>query len=998
MKRFSLFIVAIVITQLSMAQVVTGKVFDKTSNESVISATVSLLKTDSSLVSGTTTDYNGAFSLKAKKGSYILRISYVGYKSYYRPLNISGDMNVGTISLATNSVMLKAAEIAGVAKKVVLKEDTFIYNADAYRVPEGSVLEELVKKIPGAEVSSDGAVKVNGKDVKKILVDGKEFMTGDTKTAMKNIPTSVIEKIKSYDEKSDLTKVTGIDDGEEQTVLDIGLKKGADVSKGYMGNVDFGIGTEDRYAGRAMGGWFQPGLRVMGIGSLNNVNDRGFSSRGGDFGGNSGDHYSKMAAVNMNYEKKDVIKVDGSVRWNHSDGDMWSKNSTQNFVGDNMSYSNSINQRFSRSNSWNGQARIEWTPDTMTNILFRPSFTYSSSDGTTQDMSATFDHDPYEYAPEGGGDNPLEEQYKKHLKDLGYLVNDKINKSISYSDNKSLRGTLQLNRKLNNEGRNVTLRLTGTTGSGDNKSISLSDVGLYHTKKDASGQYVDSLYSNNRYNLTPAKNWDYSMQATYSEPIFKKTYLQFSYTFQHSFKQNDRSTYDFSDERFRDLGLMDIPLQYRNWADYIDRIQMVAPLDSLLSANLSKFTQYHDYTHTLRLMFRMVRDNFNLNAGVVFTPQKTEFTYRYQNVDTVINRNVFNWSPQINFRYKFSKVSQMRIQYNGASSEPSMTDMIPITDDSNPLNITKGNPGLKPSFSHYVRLFFNDYITSHNQAIMANVNFNTTQNSVSNMVTYDPATGGRTSMPMNINGNWSANGGFMYNASIDSVGTWNVNTFTNIGYNNYVSYYTKDKYSDPQKNTTRSTNIGERLAGSYRNSWLEVELNGTLNYNHSRNMLQENNNMDTWQFSYGGSIQATAPWGTAISTSLNQNSRRGYNDAAMNTNELLWNAQISHSFLKGKPLTVRLQFYDLLHQQSNISRSINALMRSDTETNGINSYVMLRASFRFTAFGNKKTREIIQSVVPGGIDGVIPPPNGGRRPSDSGMRGGGMRGGFGGPR
>lgn len=991
-------------TLVAAAQSISGKVSDKSSGEGIMSATVSLLKADSALVTGGTTNVNGGFSLNVKNGKYILRVSYVGYDTYYKNITVSGSQSLGTIALQPSAVMLKTAEITGVAKKVIVKEDTFVYNADAYRVPEGSVLEELVKRIPGAEVSDEGAIKVNGKEVKKILVDGKEFMTGDTKTAMKNIPTSVIDRIKAYDEKSDLSRITGIDDGEEQTVLDIGMKAGANINDGYIANVDGGIGTEDRYSGRLMGVVFKNKFRLMGMGSLNNVNDMGFSMRGGRFGGNNGENYMKMAGLNLNYEETDLLKIDASVRWNHSDGDVWSKNSSQNFVGDLTSYSNTLSQRFTRSNSWNGQARIEWTPDTMTNILFRPSFSYSTNDNKSDERSATFDHDPYDVSGDWG-DNPLDDEYKKHLKELGYLVNDKRNKQLGYSDSKSLNGTLQINRKLNSAGRNVTLRLTGSTGSGDSKTISLSDVGLYKTKRDPSGAFVDSIYSNNRYNLTPSKNWRYSVQATYSEPIYKQTYLQFSYSFEHSFTQNDRNTYDFSDERFRDLGLMDIPLRYRTWADYLDRIQLVSPLDSLWNSDLSKFTQYHNYTHRIQVMLRVVRQKYNLNAGVVFTPQNSEFKYRFQGLDTIVKRTVFNWAPQIDFRYKLSKVSQMRFQYNGRSSEPSMTDMLPITDDSNPLNITVGNPELKPSFSHNIRFFYNDYITSHSQAIMVNAGFNTTQNSVSNMVTYDATTGGRITKPMNINGNWSTNLGLMYNTSLDTLGIWNVNTFTNFSYNNYVSYYVKDMMSNSEKNTTRSTNVSERLAASYRNSWLEVELNGTLNYTHSRNMLQTNNNLDTWQFSYGASVQAMAPWGMTFSTSLNQNSRRGYNDASMNTNELLWNAQVSQGFLTGKPLTVSLQFFDILHQQSNISRTINAMMRSDTEYNAINSYAMLRVSYRFTAFGDKEMRQLMrEGMKRAGQNGPVPmgpPPAGMTR---GGFGGGGfgggrpMGGGFGGPR
>ena len=314
-----------------------------------------------------------------------------------------------------------------------------------------------------------------------------------------------------------------------------------------------------------------------------------------------------------------------------------------------------------------------------------------------------------------------------------------------------------------------------------------------------------------------------------------------------------------------------------------------------------------------------------------------------------------------------------------------MTDLLDITDDSNPLNVKKGNPGLKPSFTQNFRLFYNNYIQNHQRSIMAHLMFSTTDNSISNMVTYDKTTGGQTTRPENINGNWNAFGMFMFNTAIDTAAYFNVNTFTTVNYSNSVGYVSVDK-ADSQKSTTRTMNLGERIAASYRNDWFELELNGSLSYMHARSKLQANNNLDTWTFSYGASLMLTAPWGTQLSSGLNMNSRRGFNDSSMNTNELIWNAQLSQSFLRGNALTVSLQLYDILHQQSTFSRTVNAMQRADTEYNAITNYAMLTASYRLNIFGGKSSMR-------------------GPRDNRRGMRGPGFGGpghgpggGFGGPR
>ena len=922
---------------------ITGTLVDRDTKEGVMLATVQMLKPDSTYVSGVLSDEKGNFSIEASAtGSYILKFTSVGYTPLTKTVKVDGkkDIALGKITFNADAIMLKGATVVGQAARVTVQEDTFVYNASAYRTPEGSVVEELVKRLPGAQVSDDGTITINGKEVKKVLVDGKEFMTGDTQTALKNLPTSIIDKIKSYDEKSDLAKVTGIDDGEEQTVLDFGIKKG--MNKGVFGNVDASVGTQDRYAERLMGALFKDKTRVMLMGNLNNVNDRGFPGGGGGgrFGrGAQGLNTSKMAGANFNLEPSSKLKLDGSVRWNHSNGDKRTEQSVENFVSTAGSFSNSLNQNYTRSDNWNARMRLEWTPDTMTNIMFRPSFSYSKSDGLTSGTSASYNDDPYSYVSD-----PLSQESISIMDEKGLMVNHRENSSITYSDNVSIGAMLQLNRKLNSKGRNATLRTDISYGEGDSKSLSTSNVHLYQVE-DAFGN--DSTYQTNRFNTTPTKTLNYSVQFTYSEPVFKAMFLQLSYKFNYKYNKSDRSTFDFSNVDGNMFAGVDNV--YRGWDNYLSRLDH--PLDNYLDESLSRYSEYKNYIHEIQLMLRVIREKYRLNVGVMVQPQKTRFIQRYQGINTDTVRNVVNVTPTLDFRYRFSKLSNLRINYRGTTSQPSMTDLLDIRDDSDPLNITMGNPGLKPSFTNTLRLFFNNYTQEHQRATMVHLNYSNTRNSISNMVTYDEETGGRTTRPENINGNWNISGALMFNTALDSVGYWTVSTFTNVRYNNYVGYLALDQYSGSRKNTTKTTTIGEQLTASFRNSWLEVSLDGSVDYTHTRNLLQSQNNLDTWQFAYGGYFSLYLPWGMSLSTDLHQNSRRGYNDSSMNTNELIWNMQLSQSFLKGNALTVSLQLYDILNEQSNFSRTINAMQRSDTRYNSINSYAMLHAVYRVNIFG-----------------------------------------------
>ena len=518
---------------------ITGEITDRDTQEGVMQVTVQLLKTDSTFVVGTLSDEEGHFSLEAPAdGKYILKMTSVGYKPLTKDVTVKEgkDVALGEIVFGADAIMLKGTTVTGQAAKVTVKKDTFIYNAAAYRTPEGSVVEELVKKLPGAQIDDDGKITINGKQVRKILVDGKEFMTGDTETALKNLPTSIINNIRAYDQQSDMARVTGIQDGNEETVLDFGIKPG--MNKGFFGNADLGIGTKNRYAERLMASYQNSNMRLTGMFNANNTNNMGFPGGGGGgrWGGRNGLTSNKMGGLNYNFATNDEkLELDASLRWNHNDGDTWSKSTTENF-GTSM-FSNRLSQSYNRSDNYNFQMRLEWKPDEMWNVMFRPTLRITKSDNTSEGSSLTFNKDPYQYVADPFSQASIEQLAADNL-----IVNHQESSSLGTNDNTSASAMLQINRRLNNRGRNITFVGNANYGDQESKNLSLSEV-ILHQYKVASG---DSTYYTNRYNLTPTKNWSYSGQLTYSEPIADRTYLQFSYQYSYSYNKSDRSTYDYS--------------------------------------------------------------------------------------------------------------------------------------------------------------------------------------------------------------------------------------------------------------------------------------------------------------------------------------------------------------------------------------------------------------------------------------------------------------------
>lgn len=987
MKKYLLMALLMVVSMTMMGQNrhIEGLLVDKDSEEAMPLTTVQLLKTDSTYVTGAVTNDDGLFVIEVPEaGQYLLKISNVGYTTTIKKVEIDAehDLNMGKIVMAADAVMLKNVTATAQALKVTVVEDTFVYNSAAYRTPEGSAVEELVKLIPGATVDEEGNVTINGKQVKKIKMDGKEFMNGDTQTALKNLPTAIVEKVKAYEGKSDRSRITGIYDGEDEMTLDFTIKKG--MNKGVLGNIDASYGTHDRYAERLMAAVFKDRLKLMTFGNFNNVNDAGFGGRGGGWGGRrNGQNTNNMLGVNFNYENTGKLKWDGSVRWNHRTADILSKSSSESFVIGKESFSNSLSQRYTKSKSWNANMRIEWTPDTLTNISFRPSLSWSDNDSRSGSSSATFDKDPFENTNYQYTTEQIPELIDA-MKALGLAKNSRTGSSLGYGDTKSASLWFQIFRKLNSAGRGITFAANGSVSESKNNSFSTNNVKLY--------QKADSDYSTNRYNLTPSNNWNFYGQVSYSEPIAEKTYLQFSYKYSQSYRKSDRVTYDFStngnfahilDPNYvnilASLGYTSIP-EYRRWDDYV--ADNFADYEDV---NLSRLTKYQTYTHDVELQFRRVRDKYNFNFGVLAQPQKTKFFQKYLGQEKSVTRDVFNVSPTADFRYYFSRQHQLQFNYRGWTSQPSVENMMDIVDDSDPMNITIGNPNLKPSFTNNFNFRYNNVLTKgHYQVINAYGDFSTTRNATASCVYYDALTGGQTVRYDNINGNWNAGGNVQYNIALDSLARWNLSVESGYRHQNSVGYVAPNEDGGKfERNTSHLNTFNERLAISFRNSWLNIEPDGQLNYVHSTNKLKPSANLDTWTFTYGTNLNITCPWGMTVSSDIHMRSRRGFSDETLNTNELLWNAQIAQSFLRAKNLTVSLQFYDILKNQSNISRQIDAMRRSDTEYNSINSYALLHVIYRFNIMGGKDMRQQMEQGRP---DFNRPdmrrqgPPQGGGRP------------------
>ncbi|MBP3227824.1 MAG: TonB-dependent receptor [Bacteroidaceae bacterium] len=967
--------------------VVRGTVQDEETKEPVASAIAAVIG-DSGIVSNVNTDESGRFLINVKRpGDYRLRVSFIGYGTITQNITLeegTDTLDVGVLPMLSGE-QLGEALVTATAARVQQVEDTTVYNAAAYRVPTGATLEALVKQFPGIQVSDDGTITWNGKTVSEFLVNGKDFFKGDTETAMKNLPADLVSQIKAYDKKSDYAEQTGIDDGNETTVLDIVTKR--ELNESWITNVDLAVGTHHRWAERLFISRFTDQSHLTLIGNLNNTNSQGMGGPRG-FGGSQGQTINKMAALSYSWENGKKRNEAGSFRFstdwrfNNRVNDLVNESSSETFLnGASSTFANSLSRSRSSNTQFSGNAMVRWMPDSLTNISFRPQMSYSRSKGKSQSQSATFNDDPNAVAAD-----PLDSvmNYVRSLTPTldpslaAIAVNASNMSSRSTSHNFSSSASLNVTRRLNRNGRNVTFALNGGFGSGKSRNYSLSNI-VYHP-----GAADQSNTFQNRYTYTPSDNWNYSLRLGYVEPLTRKWFAELQYEYSHRYNTSDRTLYQL--ERIPAL----FPGQgydYFTSGDFqLGTVAAQDILEAVVDEANSQYARYHYHNNNVKLGVRYNANPIFFNAGVSLNPQHTTLDYVRGVIDTRVTRNVFNVAPEVRFRYRISRTNNLDFRYQGRASQPSMTDLIDVWDDSNPLNISGGNPGLKPAWTNSLNADFRAYNTDRQQGMSARLSFEQTSNSISSRVVYDEATGVRYTRPDNINGNWNTRGNYMFNTPLDYDRYLSMTTVTNFSYQNAVGYISTTDASAPtrallgmyyaprlldgptagsgtdysdifnaavstsRKSTTRTLGLGETLNFSYKRSWYDVGVQGRVEYQHARATLNKNADMDTWNFSYGANANFTFDWGMALSTDIRMSSRRGYSVSSMNTNELLWNAQISQSFLRNRAATVSLQFYDILHKQSNISRAISATQRSDSRTNAINSYIMLHFIYKLNIF------------------------------------------------
>lgn len=896
----------------SIAANITGIVKDLDTKEPLLEAAVKLVTAnDSSFVAGTTTDIDGKFSLTGvKAGKYLLTVSYIGYADLEKPVTVgSSNLRLGVLSLKEASHMLGEVSVVAVKTPIKVMEDTVEYNADSYHTQPNAVVEDLLKRLPGVEVGTDGSITANGKTISKFLVNGKEFFSDDPQVASKNLPANLVDKLQVVHRKSDMARLTGVDDGEDETVINLTFKKGMD--QGWFGTAEGGYGTDDRYMGSFNVNRFWNGNQITLLGNFNNTNQIGFTDSNGSrfrrFGGNNGITESRALGLNFNVGKEEIIRVGGDIMWSNTDAKTITKQERQYLFEDYSTYSKIDKAVRDRGNNFRGDFRVLWKPDSFNTLEFRPNFSLNFNKSNDNEVTSYFNS-----SMDKVSDNTARSYSKGDSYEFGgrliYSHNFKRHRGRSFSISGQYRYS------------NVTE--TGTSINDFIRYIMEEDPDNTEDSSELLNQYSDNHTWSNRV----------MGQFTWTEPlgnVANGNFLTFSYRMNYRWNNADKLVYDIPDDYEYDI----MPPVILN-PDGTFTTEEPNP-------DYSNRYRNNSFNQNIRLGYKKVTKNANMEVGLALVPQMTKSIY-LDNSAKNIDRWVWNYSPFLRYRYKFGKRSSIQLNYRGNSSQPSMAQLQPVADISNPTNIIQGNPNLDPSFSHSINIRFQDFNMDSQRSLMLMGDFQITQNSIISKSTYFDD-GKRQTTYVNVNGVWNGRLMNMFSMPLRNK-KWSVsnhvfvNANHNIGFNNGL------------RNTSLSFRINESPGITFRPDHFELELRPRYSVQTTHNSVQKNANQTV--HSYGGRFDGTyyTPWGLTLQSDINYSATSGY-AAGYDTRTWMWNATISQQFLRNKALTLSVKAYDLLNQRKNIRRNVTANYIDDTRYNALTRYFMVTLSYRFNTFG-----------------------------------------------
>jgi uncharacterized membrane protein YgcG len=919
------FISANIFAQPVISGSIKGQLRDTTEHQVLKRATVSLLHKDSTLATQVLSGDNGSFVISnIPSANYILKIIFNGYETRFASFTIDSSntsLNSGIIYMVPQAHELETVIVQ--TSPIVIKKDTVEYSAGSFATKPNATAEDLLKKLPGVDVDKTGTIKAQGETVQRVLVNGKRFFGDDPRMATQNLPSDVIEKIQVFDDQSDQSAFTGFDDGSRVKTVNIITKK----NSGTFGKFIAGAGNKRLYDVATNFNIFNGNQQISFIGQLNNTNKQNFTAqdilgssggggRSGGFGGggrgggggrNSGGGSQLLQSLNGGNNNGIITTAAAGLNYR----DLWGKNTnvygsyfynnlltskdqktlTENFVPNDTSIFNNQDQSsLRRVINQRINFNIETQIDSANSLIIRPNISYQKTNNSSQAATTTTQ-----------GESGL------------------LNKSNATADsyNEGYNGNIDMlfRHRFQKAGRTFSLDVNanGNSNNGNGNNFSLTDY---------FNNGIDSAYTINQHYISKTKAQGISTTAAYTEPIGKNSQLELDYNYNYNKNTADRVTYNFD-----------------------SAAQKFNSIDSLLTNQY--LNTYSSNRVTLNYRIRSNNLNLSFGNGVQFG----SLTSINNTKNLTLTQHYTNMYPTANLRYSFSKTSSLRFNYSGRTTQPNVTQLQPVIDNSDPLNVQIGNPDLKQAFTNSFRLLYNSFDRVHFRTMFATVNASFIHNQISSAVITNPVTGADTIRYTNLNGTYNISAFFNYGFQLKKPKS-NLNFTTNFTDNRSVTLINN------VTNFTQNYAIGEtvKFTTNLKDNF-DMNFSATPTYNIARYSIQPSLNENYFSQVLNTELTYYTKSGWLFEASFDYTAYSG-RAAGYNTSVPLLNASIAKQFLKNKQAELRFSVYDLLNQNVSIQRNVTENYIQDVQTKVLTRYALLTFTYNLKNFNKPQQKQL----------------------------------------
>lgn len=812
----------------------------------------------------------------------------------------------GALMMKPSSIVLDETVIKAELQKMKMSGDTLVYNTGAFKTSEGAVLQDLVRQLPGLELDEkSGKMNFHGKEITQILLNGKEFFA-DSKVALNNMPVDALKEVKVYEQQSDKEQMTGVSDGKKKTVMDVKTKK--DLTDGLMGDVSALKGSGDMYGAKMSLNKFVGKWRMSLYGDLGKL------PRYGNFISDMADNPAQMKDIGFSLGTEiKKLNLNVSASYNNKSADE-SRSQSEEYLPNGSQYAYNNGLSTGRNSSFWENIYLTGSLSDRTEINFRHNINHSRLNSVSENISATFSTNPLDYVSEPWRDDAMIPPE--------FRINKNTGNSQNKTNNLMIGNNLLLTHNLNDIGRKLSIELRNDYSNQASGNYQQSSITYYQLKNDLG---ADSVLYRNQYRESPARNLLLAGEVSYTEPIGKQM-LQVYYRHEYQRQSNNAVTYNLDEDALWGS----LPSGYE--AGRVD--------------SLSDYTRndLHSNEFGLRTTLNWRKVRLNIRFGL--SPQKstTKSNRGKVKIDTTIT--VLNIVPELHFDYDLGNNHNMSVYYSGYTRQPSIYDLLSVPDYTNPLNITMGNPGLKPAFGQSISVNYRGGNMEKQEMLYCGLRYNNTINDISRKRTYDEKSGVYTSRPENINGNWGIGGNIYYtNKLFKKIFA---RLATNANYNRRVSYVQiMGEANENDRNTSQMLSLMQDVEFAYKLEEHEFKINGAITYQQADNSYTNNSDYRTYDFYYGAECRLKLPLNLNLYTVVRSMNRRGYKDEASNTTQWLWNGELTYSFLKGKRGLLKFQVVDILQQRDFVNRWMNDTGQGETWTWGLGRYAMATFTYRF---------------------------------------------------